>query len=791
MQYPLIFPNGEPGWHRKIARLNEMEKKKRPKPTCRGQTIYDIQSFTDAEHVMQTENKDLSMRNTQRSTVSCREYYCYKLQIREHDKSFLLHIGRLLQQYVVDMYIKIETSRLEFFRTTDIQNRLRNEVYRGLLDSITQGCQTGLDVGKRIILPTSFVGGPRDMRKRYMDAITLVQRYGKPDIFLTITSNPNWPEIKALCLPFEEIQNRPDLTSRIFRAKLQVLKKELFNKEIFGHVLDYAYVIEFQKRGLPHAHFLLILDKASKLFHPEAFDRIVCAELPDPHAQPYLFSLVVRHMMHGPCGSLNPTCPCMKNSSCKFNYPKEFSENTKYGTNSYPIYRRRNNNNAITIRGAQLDNSWVVPFNPYLLAKFNCHINVEICSTIQAIKYIYKYIYKGHDKILYTLVVNENNPVVDEIKNFQCARWISPPEAIWRIFKFDLNHVHPSVICLPIHLENEQVVTFPANQSLTSITKNLTLKKTMLTQFFFMNEYNEYARKMKCLYIEFPEYFTWHSDSKEWEPRKKQEVIGRIYSCRPSDGEKFYLKLLLMHVPKPTSFKYLRTVNGETFSTFREAAQMLGLMEGDNTADMCIQEAATYLLPHALRQLFATVLVHCNPTNPKQLWLKYENFLSEDFVQNKKLNTNAIRHKVLNILANYLYSMGKKLENFFPASDDILISFHDSLTKELQSEQDIVTPTEDLAAVEQLNTEQKYAYNRILYHVNNNLPNVFFVDGPGGTGKTFLYKALLATIRSAGHIALATATSGVAASLLRVIILYSPHIRTLAVRVFDSIHWKC
>ncbi|XP_073028580.1 uncharacterized protein [Primulina eburnea] len=315
MQYPLIFPNGESGWHRKIARLNQMQKKMRPKPICRGQTIYDIQSSTNAAHGIQTENEDLSKRKTQRSTVSCREYYCYKLQIRENDKSFLLHIGRLLQQYVVDMYIKIETSRLDFFSTTDIQNRLRNDAYRGLLDSITQGCQTGLDVGKRIILPTSFIGGPRDMRKRYMDAITLVQRYGKPDIFLTTTSNPNWPEIKGLCLPFDEIQNRPDLTSRIFRAKLQVLKNELFNKEIFGHVLAYAYVIEFQKRGLPHAHFLLILNKASKLFHPEAFDRIVCAELPDPHARPYLFSLVVKHMMHGPCGSLNPTCPCMKNRS--------------------------------------------------------------------------------------------------------------------------------------------------------------------------------------------------------------------------------------------------------------------------------------------------------------------------------------------------------------------------------------------------------------------------------------------------------------------------------------------
>lgn len=91
----------------------------------------------------------MKQSNTRRSTVSCCEYYSYKLQIRENDQSFLLHTGRLLQQYIVDMYIKIETSRLEFFRTADMQNRLRNEVYRGLVDSITHGCEMGSDIGKK------------------------------------------------------------------------------------------------------------------------------------------------------------------------------------------------------------------------------------------------------------------------------------------------------------------------------------------------------------------------------------------------------------------------------------------------------------------------------------------------------------------------------------------------------------------------------------------------------------------------------------------------------------------
>ncbi|XP_073305876.1 ATP-dependent DNA helicase RRM3-like [Primulina huaijiensis] len=250
-----------------------------------------------------------------------------------------------------------------------------------------------------------------------------------------------------------------------------------------------------------------------------------------------------------------------------------------------------------------------------------------------------------------------------------------------------------------------------------------------------MNKYNAYAKELNCLYVEFPEYFTWHNDSKEWEPRKKHEAIGRIFSYRPSDGEKFFLKLLLLHVRKPTSFTNLRTINGRTFPTFREAAQMLGLMENDHSADVCLEEATAYLMPSALRQLFATVLIYCNPANPKQLWSKFESFLSQDFEHKQYFDPSTVRHKVLGILSYYLPSMGKRLEDFFSTNDDVTLGFSNSLDKELRTEQEIITPEEDVLSVAQLNDEQKIAYNRIMYHVNNNLPNVFFVDGPGG-GRT-------------------------------------------------------
>jgi len=138
----------------------------------------------------------------------------------------------------------------------------------------------------------------------------------------------------------------------------------------------------------------------------------------------------------------------------------------------------------VKIRGHFLDNSWVVPYNPYLLCKFNCHINVEICSDIKVVKYIYKYICKGHDKIAFHIQTNDVNLEIDEIKEYQSARWVSPPEAAWRIFAFPLSEMSPSVYHLQQHLDGQQLVSFKSTDNITKIASNSMIRKTMLTEFF-------------------------------------------------------------------------------------------------------------------------------------------------------------------------------------------------------------------------------------------------------------------------------------------------------------------
>ncbi|XP_044354828.1 uncharacterized protein [Triticum aestivum] len=189
LSYPLFFPRGEIGWHPEIPKngvnLNEI-----------------LQSRRSGRH-------SLGTYTNSRLCVSVRDYYCYKFQIRRGVFNTMLYGKQLCQQYVVDMYIKVESSRLDYIRNH--QKQIRADLYQGVVDSLQAGENRADAVGKWTILPTSFIGGKRDRRRRYLNAMALVQKYGKPDIFLTMTCNPNWGEIISELEPGQTPQDRPDL----------------------------------------------------------------------------------------------------------------------------------------------------------------------------------------------------------------------------------------------------------------------------------------------------------------------------------------------------------------------------------------------------------------------------------------------------------------------------------------------------------------------------------------------------------------------------------------------------
>ena len=262
----------------------------------------------------------------------------------------------------------------------------------------------------RKILASSFPRGPRWYNAKFQDGMAIVREYRKPDFFITITCNPKWQEIEGELLEGQSAQDRPDIVSRVFKLKYDQLMDDLITGQLLGKCVAHMGVIEFQKRGLPHAHILIILADDDREVTKDFVDSIIVAELPpnpddtdDPNEkanQKRLEDIVCQSMIHGPCGEKNPRSPCMENGSCTKKYPKDFLKETIVDPKNYTAtYRRRSPaDGGRSIRkpdtGNVLDNRWVVPYNPFLSLRCDCHINVECCVSPQERHQIFKnYVY--------------------------------------------------------------------------------------------------------------------------------------------------------------------------------------------------------------------------------------------------------------------------------------------------------------------------------------------------------------------------------------------------------------
>ncbi|XP_076951544.1 uncharacterized protein LOC143624938 [Bidens hawaiensis] len=162
-------------------------------------------------------------------------------------------------------------------------------------------------------------------------------------------------------------------------------------------------------------------------------------------------------------------------------------------------------------------------------------------------------------------------------------------------------------------------------------------------------------------------------------------------------------------------------------------------------------------------QLFATILVFCKPGDVRKLWNDHFDSMSEDYRLHCQ-NIHLVQDMVVTEIRGYLQSMGKNIKEFDLPKITHDVNLQYALHREVQEEYMIVVEPEHLSDRDSLNPDQKIVYDEIMMHVDNDRPGLFFIDGPDGTGKTFVYKALLAQVRSCGLIALATASSGAAAN---------------------------
>jgi len=353
----------------------------------------------------------------------------------------------------------------------------------------------------------------------------------------------------------------------------------------------------------------------------------------------------------------------------------------------------------------------------------------------------------------------------DEIKTFMDSRYVSAPEAAWRLFGYHMHEQTHTIIRLPVHLPDEQSVFFN-EQNVEQALNNAGSKDTMLTAWFKLNQSNESAKEY--LYSEVPQHFVYDKQKNKWHPRQRggETTIGRMYSVNmASDPETYCLRLLLLHVKGATSFESLRTFESHCSETFKQAAQKRGLFNDDKTWENTLDEAIVFKMPGQLRDLFAYICAFGAPLNALELFNKYKVHLYEDKTRHNGHTDNCALCEdfALYEIQATLIIHGKKCTDFGLPDPRQRHSPMQSFTFDALLEKD---KFEEMIAT--LNYQQKSAFDTIVSAINDEkLPHrCFFLDGPGGSGKTYLYKTLISYIRSIGGSVLPKASTGIAANLL-------------------------
>ncbi|XP_012828649.1 PREDICTED: uncharacterized protein LOC105949891 [Erythranthe guttata] len=505
---------------------------------------------------------------------------------------------------------------------------------------------------------------------------------------------------------------------------------------------DYVCTIEFQKRGLPHAHILLWLHNDDKPKNPEEIDRIICAEIPDEENDRKMYQLVEKYMIHGPCGQANLKSPCMKDRVCTKRFPKPFVQRTESDADGFTVYRKREDGRTVTKKKTTLDNGFVVPYNRILLSKYRAHINIELCNQNKSIKYLFKYVNKGHERVTTAFYETRNTDggaeIRDEIKMYYDCRYLSACEAMWRLFNFDIHYRDPSVIKLSFHLPDHQPIVFNENQSLQSVLDRPSAKQTMFLAWFEANKNYPHARDLR--YGDFPQQFVYKEDSRTWVPRKKGFSIGRIANVPPGKGEDYYLRLLLNIQKGCTCYEDIRKVFDIVYPTFRDACYVLGLLDDDKE-----------YIDAYIRRLFAVMLLSNSLSRPEHVWQSCWLDLADGIAyKQQRLHKNPDLHISDESLKNYTLT---EIEKILQSNDELDYDRFE-MGRELQQ------------CLASITDEQRKVYDVFMDAVTNNSGGMFFLYGHGGTGKTFLWKTLPAAVRSNGEIVINVASSGIASLLL-------------------------
>ncbi|KAF5335688.1 hypothetical protein D9611_009568 [Ephemerocybe angulata] len=545
------------------------------------------------------------------------------------------------------------------------------------------------------------------------------------------------------------------------------------NVSIQGKV--YHRCIEFQKRGLPHVHILIRYRIPCNT--PALIDSVISACLPE---DPGDRELIKKFMIHRHPKPDQPASKyCQREGSdgsrkCRFHYPQTLQPTTTIDAEGRVHYMRLHE-----------EDRMVVPYCLPLIRQFKCHINMEVAGTSHLFQYLFKYIHNGPDRARYRVTDPNANPdAVNEIEDFWNARYLSAGEAAWRILGFHITMKDPAVTSLPVHLTNNR-----ANLRYHRRTDDGSLSRL---ERYFLRPHGSFQKdgiEISFDSLTYTDYFSTFrlapfDPTKVDDPRYYREApnavnasqmhvilrapsnphISRIQTVRPTQGDIYYLRMILMNRPA-RSFEDARTTQETLFPTHQECAIAMGLFAEGSEALFAIAEAVTGLrTPRELRVLFIHLLIHnCVPA-PLQIWEQFQDQLCFDFVVRNNGSDELGSDAALAEIGLYLSEYGKSLEDYGLPQPTCRMA---ELTHEMQRwagrEEELALYADHLTSM--FNAEQRALYDSVLDAALNKRPLRVFVDGAAGTGKTTVIKALCSKLRSVKRIVLATATSASAAQL--------------------------
>ena len=207
--------------------------------------------------------------------------------------------------------------------------------------------------------------------------------------------------------------------------------------------------------------------------------------------------------------------------------------------------------------------------------------------------------------------------VINEIKHYLDGRYVSPCEACWRIFSFQIHKRSSVVERLYFHLPGKNSVIFEDDDDIDVLLSKPTVKKSMFTAWLQANSIFHEAKDLT--YLQFISKFTYIAKSRCWRPHKGGNTIGRRNWVPPSTTELYYLRMMLVVVKGLTTYEKIRTINGQLYSSFRKACFAMGFLQDDKEYIKALRETYHWGSCQFIKRLFVTMLISNSIERPNHV----------------------------------------------------------------------------------------------------------------------------------------------------------------------------